>query len=133
MKSILKPVILFFLFSEIYNNAIYCADETSASKIERSQEILEKEKILRERLEKGEKIFIKKIIVVGIASIDKNEMKKMISPFKNRWLSKDEIQGLIYSIKAAYEQSGYSGGLPNISYQINKNTLKIIIIEGEIK
>jgi hemolysin activation/secretion protein len=96
---------------------------------EKTREILEKERALRERIEKGEKVFIKKIIVSGITLIKEDEIKKIISPFKNHWLSKDEIQGILDSINVTYEQNGYYGKASKISYQIKKNSLKIIVEE----
>lgn len=129
MKNVLKAAILFFLFLGVNNRVIYCAEDASVSKIQRSQEILEKEKALRERIEKGEKVFIKKITVSGITLLKENQIKKAILPFKNRWLSKDEIQGIVDLIIATYKQSGYSEKVPKIFYKIKKNNLNITVEE----
>jgi len=129
MKNILKVVALVFLFSGINNGVIYCTENTPVSKIERSSEILETEKKLQERIDKGVKVFIKKIIVSGITLIKGDQIKEIILPFKNHWFSKDEIQVVLDSINAGYEQNGYYGKVSKISYQIKKNNLKIIVEE----
>lgn len=94
--------------------------------IQRAEEILEKEKILREKLEKKEKIFIKKIIIEGASLISEEKLEEIILPFPRKWLSKEDIQQILEQILQAYKQKDKE---PEISYQIRKRQLKILIKE----
>ena len=67
-------LILLFLFLSFETTCF--AEQPSASQIERTQEIIQEEKILRDKLKTGEKVFIKKIIVKGITLLDDDEIKK---------------------------------------------------------
>ena len=118
-------VILFFLCLVIGAKGASFAQGHSASRIERSQEILEKEEALREKIEKEEKVYIKKIILKGITSLSKEQREKIISPFQARWLTKKDIQQILELLKEAYHQQGYPGLPASISYQIKRNNLLI--------
>jgi len=122
-------VIICSLFSGGSLETICFAQETSASQIERAQETLEKEKVLRERIEKGEKIFVRKIVITGVTLINEDQIKEITLPFKNHWIFKDEIRLILDSIVAVYQRNGYNGKIADISYQIRKN--RIIEIEVE--
>ena len=73
----------------------------SASSIERSQEILQDDKVLRQRIEQEKKFFIKEIIVKGDLSLSEGETKDIIAPFKGQWITKEDILGIIDSLKSA--------------------------------
>ncbi len=109
--------------------AICFAEPPSAGQIERAQEILQKEDILRNKLEKEEKIYIKKIIVKGVTLLDEDKIKEIILPFQKHWLNKTDIQQILDIIGQAYKQKGYTGLPLRIYSQIKKNCLKIEIKE----
>lgn len=100
----------------------YSSQDNSVSTITRSQEMIEKESALRENINKNDKIYLKKVVIKGAASIDKEKIKEMLRPFKNYWISKDDIQSIIDSISAIYQEK-------EISYKINKNTLNVSVKE----
>ena len=102
--SDIKKFIIFILFLSISFLNFCFAQTSTASSIEKSQEILEKEKALRERIEKEEKVFIKKIIVTGVALINKEKIKEVILPHENHWLTKKEILAILDSISAVYKK-----------------------------
>jgi len=125
--KICRIAVLVLFFTFIYN---FSFAQTSASQIERTQEIVEKEEALRNKIEKEEKVFIKNIIVQGATLLSEEEIKKITSPFQKHWLSKDDIQGIVNSLKAAYQQKGYNNQLARITYQVKKSLLKIRIEEN---
>lgn len=126
MKRI--TVIILFLFCLIGNNPIICfAQAPTASQIERSQENLEKERALRETIERGEKVFVKKIIVKGITLLTGEQIKEIIMPFQKHWLTKDDIQRLLDLLRQAYQQK--SQQIPTISYQVKERKLIISVEE----
>jgi hemolysin activation/secretion protein len=127
-------IILFFIFLgtsiEINLFAFAFAESVSPSQIQREQEILEKEKALREKIEKKEeKIFIKKILIKGIRLLTEDQIKEIILPFQEKWLTKKDIQQLIDLIIQAYHQKGYNESDLKISYEIKKKCLKIQVEE----
>lgn len=122
-------IFLFFLSLILGSKSISSAQAPSLSQIERSQEILDKEKILREKFEKGEKVFIKKIIVQGVTLLTGDEIKETILRFEKRWLTEEDIQQILGLIQQAYGQKGYKNQLTKISYQIKKKCLIIRVEE----
>lgn len=122
-------VILFFLCSVIGAKGASFAQDHSASRIGRSQEILEKEKALRNKLDEEEKIFIKKIEVKSISLLNEDEIREITLPFQKKWLTKKDIQQILELIKETYKQKGYIGQPGKISYQIKKKSLIIRVEE----
>lgn len=120
-------LILFFLFLS-FETACF-AEQSSASQIERSQEILKEEEVLRDKLKTEDKVFIKKIIVKGVTLLDEDEIKEIILPFQKHWLSKTDIQQILDAIGQAYKQKGYAGQPLKISFEVKKSCLRINIEE----
>ena len=126
MKKILVIVLAILFLKTAARD--FCLAQTSASEMQRTQEILEKEKTLREQLAKPEKFYVKKIIVQGSKLLLEEEIEYLISPFQKHWLTKQNIQQLLNIIKEAYKQKG-AGQPADISYQIKNKCLKIIVEE----
>jgi len=101
----------------------------SAGKIEKMQQDLEMEKALRTELEKGKKVFIKKVILKGATLITEEQLKEIILPFKDRWLSGSGINLILDSITSAYKQKGYEGQPEKITFQVKDGNLEISIEE----
>ncbi|HAJ56730.1 MAG TPA: hypothetical protein DCL35_03045 [Candidatus Omnitrophica bacterium] len=103
--------------------------QSSASEIQRTQEIIDKELDLREKIERRGKQFIKEITVEGVSLLGEEEIKQAVLPFTGHWLSKDDIKQLISMLKQAYEEKGYKDRLTKVTYQIKKKVLKIKVVE----
>jgi hemolysin activation/secretion protein len=99
------------------------------SEVEKTQEVLEKEEILRERLQEERKLFINKIVVEGISLLSSERIKEIILPFQKHWLSKKEIQQIVDLIIQAYRQEGYRELPARVSYSIEKKCLNIHVEE----
>jgi hemolysin activation/secretion protein len=121
---------LIFLFLGSYD--MHCAEIPTASQIERSRELLEKEKSLRNELEKNNKVFIKKITLKGATALSKDQIREIILPFQRRWLSRQDIQQILDLIARAYQRAGYTGKPPQASFQLKKNNLEIQIKESPV-
>lgn len=128
-KIIGLAIILFFLFLWWGAKNICFAQTPPIGQIQRSQEILEQEKALREKLEQEEKIFIEKITIKGVTLLSAEQIKEIILPFKRQWLTKRDIEQLLEFIKQAYKEKGYSEKLLNLSYEIKKNRYLEIKVE----
>lgn len=124
MKKILGIILFLGICANIDNFA-----QITPSQVQRTHEILEKEKALREKIEKEEKVFIKRIVVEGASLLSKDEIDKIILPFQRHWLSKEDIQQIINLLIQTYNQKGYDASKVNISYEIKKRQLIIEINE----
>jgi len=117
----------FILFSSCAAK-ISSAASVSTSSIERSQEILQEDKTLRQKIEQEEKFFVKTIIVKGVVKLSKEEIGGIILPFQGQWLTKKNIQQLIDSLTTAYAKKGIETNRIAISYKLKKDkTLEIAI------
>lgn len=99
------------------------AQTPPTGQIERSQEILQKEGIFKDKIEKQEKIYIKRIIVKGATLLDQEQIREIILPFQRHWLTKDDIRHLVDSLKQSYQQQ--SREVPVISYVVEGGKLII--------
>jgi|GEM_PF-305597 len=115
-----------FLASQI----AYSAQDDSAGAVMRSQEMLDNEKMLREKVDKNDKMLLRKAVIKGITLIDRRKTMEIFAPFKGHWISKDDIHLIIDSIFAAYKEKGYFEKIERIDYKISKNTLTIIVKEA---
>lgn len=125
LKDKLKLVTVLFFVCFLWEGASW-AQNAPTAQIQRSQEMVEKERLLREEIKKNEKVLIKKIIVQG-SPLSKDRIEEIIDPFKNHWLSKEDIDSLVASIRDACIKNAPKGASLKVSHQVYKNTLKIII------
>lgn len=109
------------------SNAFALGETAPTAQIERSQQILDKDLALRDRIEQGDKVFIAKIIVKGVTLLTQDEVKEIIKPFQKRWLSKEDIQQIVDDFTQEYYQRGYFTQFKDITYQIKGKTLEIRI------
>ena len=121
-------IALFLLLSA---NLAYASQDTSMSVITKSQEMINDEKAIRERIDKDEKMLLKKAVIKGITLVGKEKITEILQPFKNHWISKDDIQAIIGSIADIYREEGRFERIEGISYKVNKNTLDIKVKEKD--
>lgn len=118
-------IILFFLFCALTP----CFSQPTPAQIERSQQLLDKEQALRSELEKGEKVFIKKIILKGVTLLQPEEIEAMLSPFQKHWLTKADIRQIQTVIEQEYAKNGYPNAIKGFSSLIKKQALEIQVEE----
>jgi len=124
------PVFILISFFLTYNYC-FCAEEgASASSITRTNEMIEKDRSLRENITKDEKMLLKKVILTGITLVDKERIREVLKPFRNHWISKSDIQLIIDSVLAIYKDQGYGARISSISYRVNRAVLYITIEEN---
>jgi hemolysin activation/secretion protein len=129
MKIFLLSVLGAVLFS-LYLAAVSFAQAPSASQIQRSQEFLEKEEVLQEKLR--EKVFIREIQVEGATLIPAGRIKDTVASFKNKWLGKKDIgqiAELIRQLYYIYIEEGESKVTLKLSHEVQGSILKIRIEE----
>ena len=112
-----------FLFC-LFSQAVSWAQNAPTASIQRSQDILEQEKALRTRVEKGQKFFIKKIIVTGTA-LSKEEIEEITAPYIRHWLVKADFENLAALLKEACVKKGHNPDFVNVIYQVHRSTLNI--------
>lgn len=103
--------------------------QDSASKIQRTQDMLEQEKILRKKLEELEKIYIKEITIKGVTLLDDQKINAIISPFVKHWLTQEDLQQINDLFIQAYAAKRQPEMPPEISFTFEDDTLIITIIE----
>ena len=102
----------------------------SASTIERSQELIQEDKALRQEIGREQKLFVKAIILKGALKLPQEETKGIIAPFQGQWLTKKNIQQIIDSLKAVYAKKGAGANRIIASYELKEeNTLEITFNE----
>jgi len=102
----------------------------SASTIERSQEILREDQALRQRIEQEEKFFVKSIILKGCLRLSEEEIKDIITPFQEEWVTKGDIQQIIDALKLKYAKKGIGANHLEASYELKKGgALEITVNE----
>lgn len=132
MLFLAKKIKILFFFVLIFslNPLISCWAQTSASQLQRSQEILQQEEALRKKLEEPEKVFIKNIIVKGVVLLNEEKIKEITTPFLKHWLTPTDIRQIIELIKQAYREKGYLKQPAAVSHQIKRRVLIITVLEG---
>jgi hemolysin activation/secretion protein len=118
-----------FLLSAVITQSQALAANVTPAQVERSEQLIDQQGLLRQRLEKGAKVFVKEIEVTGASLIKTEDIKELIKPLEKSWVYKSDIQTVIESIKELYNKSGYEKRLKNITYQIKDGLLKIQIEE----
>jgi hypothetical protein len=122
MQKALIPI-LFLLYLGFGVKIIYSA-QTSAIQAERSQELLEKERTLRKRIEEEKKVFISKIVVLGVNEVNLKELRGVVLPYEKHWFFQKDIQQICELLREAYQKSAEGKeGKFKISYEIVKNKL----------
>lgn len=126
----LKIIFIFILLFTF--NYSFAQVQTPLSQIERSQELIDKEEALREKIEAPEKIYIKEIAVEGASLLSEKEAKDLILPYEKKWLTKDDISQIMSALKDLYRSKGLTEQLSDISYQVKDKRL-IIEVKEQIK
>ncbi|MDD4980570.1 MAG: POTRA domain-containing protein [Candidatus Omnitrophica bacterium] len=129
LKKILLLSIIFLYFITVLKGV--CFAQVNPGQIERSQEIIQDEEALRNRIGQEKKFLIKKIIVEGADLLAPEEIKKMTLAYENHWLSKSDIQAIIDLLKTAYREKGYPQQPRKTAFRIKNNTLKIHVLEDK--
>lgn len=122
----MKALITLFLFLCAFTP---CFSQPTPAQIERSQELLDKEKALREELERGEKVFVKKVIVKGATLLKPEKIEAIILPLEGHWLTKEDIRQVRALIEQAYLENGYLNEIKGVSSLVKKQILEIQIEE----
>ncbi len=111
-------VVIFSIFILTLNTRAYAQ---GVSQVERSQEIIEKDRILKKRIE-TEMFFIKDIILEGEDLVPQDKIEEITSGFKNRALSLSDISLIIDLLRQLYAQEGFD---VDISYNIEGEILRL--------
>ncbi|MFC1804284.1 POTRA domain-containing protein [Candidatus Omnitrophota bacterium] len=106
-----------------------CFAQVTAGSIQRSEELIEKEKELRQKVEVPSKVFPIKFMVEGASLLTAEEIMEIASAYRNRWLGEKEVNELFDLIRKAYEEKGFSGQPQEISYRMRSKYFMVLIVE----
>jgi hemolysin activation/secretion protein len=80
---------------------------------------------------KEERIFIKKINVIGVTLLSQKEIEEIITPFENKELTLRQLQRIADLITDSYRQKGYITSRAYLPPQkIEEGILEIRVLEG---
>jgi len=119
-------ILVAFLTLGAFNSA---KAQTSASQLQRAQDLLEEEKTIRLKIEQQQKKYIKSINVEGITLLNQDKIREVTAPFLKHWLTQEDINTVLDTIKQAYKQEGYPNQPAEIRYEIKGKVLWIKIKE----
>ncbi|MFA5363516.1 MAG: POTRA domain-containing protein [Candidatus Omnitrophota bacterium] len=119
-------IICLFLFTAL-NASFTQSSAQTASQVQKSLEDLEKYERLEKRIERGEKSYIKDIVVEGVTFLSNDKVNFLIKPYLKRWLTRNDIQQLIDSIKDQYQKNSQKP--PQVSSRIEGRKLIIKVEE----
>lgn len=122
--------LIFILNLCIFIPLVHSQQESVATEIFKSQEDLKHKEKLDEKIWKGERFFIEEITVVGAHLVDSQKIDEVIAEFKNRWLSKSEVDDIQQKISLLYQQAGIKKRISSIHYDVEGDNLKITVKES---
>jgi len=67
-------------------------------------------------------VLIHNIQMEGFVLQDKNQFVKLFKPYRNKYLTADDVDAILRQIQEIYEQAGYQG-LVSIEHRISKKCL----------
>lgn len=120
-------ILVLFLFVPLLTRCF--AASTTAGTIERSRELLEQDKRLRQTIEQEGKFFVETIIVKGASKLSEQEIKETIAPFQQQWMAKEAFQQLIDALKSAYRQKGIGPEQVKLFYELKKGGILEITVK----
>ena len=103
--------------------------QTSASEVQGTEQALEKELDLRQRLEAPQKFYVKEITLEGVSLLTKEDITQITSPLEKHWLTIEDIRRLIESIKQAYIHKTHPLQPEQLSYELEAEVLTIRVNE----
>lgn len=121
---------LFFIFLSIFGLLNLSFAQASLSEEMRAEEILEKDKALREQLGAPQKLYIKEIVIEGATLISKEDIEEILLTYQRNWFTQEDIRNILKDVKEAYAQKGYANKLDKISYQIKDKQLIVAVEES---
>lgn len=125
-KCVIIFIILFYIFILRFFNFSFAA-AVSPEQVQRSQEILDHDKILREKIDQGIKIFVEKILIIGADDLSKQQTDALILLYQKHWLNQNDVQDLLDAVRQLYVSNGHENNSFQINYSIKGSTLEIII------
>jgi hemolysin activation/secretion protein len=152
MKKVYKILVFSNLFIFALSLTSYSAPVPTGEQVIRTQELEQKDKNLREKIETEkpksdiqketpeqhapvstakEKTLIKNITVIGVTLLSDREINRIITPYKNKELTMGDMQTVANLITDAYRQKGYITSRAYLPPQKIENALfEIRVLEG---
>jgi len=73
-----------------------------------------------------ERILIRSITIEGFLLQDKNQFTKLFKPYRNKYLSKVDMDAILQKLQDIYEQEGFAQ-LVSITYAVNQHRLTFTV------
>ena len=103
--------------------------EVTPSRIERAEDILQKEEDLRKEIDTPEKIFFKNIVVKGTHILSREELEDIIAPYLKHWVELSALKEMQENLIKAYKDKDCILQLESIKFETENEGLLIVNIE----
>ena len=67
-------------------------------------------------------VLVRSIVIEGFVLEDKGQFVKLFKPYRNKYLTTADMDGILQKIQVIYEKEGYQQ-LVSITYQVTKHRL----------
>jgi len=72
-------------------------------------------------------VLIKNIEMAGFVLGDKSQFVKIFKPYRNKYLTRADMDEILKKVQIIYEEQGYKE-LVSITYQVNKHRLEFTVL-----
>jgi len=101
------------------------------AQIQRSQEILDKERGFQGRFLDKDERFVREVQVKGATQVSAERIDSLVMPFKEKWVDKKEFEQLAEDIRLLYIEEGLVSPDIEVSYEAAGEVLRILVKEGQ--
>jgi hemolysin activation/secretion protein len=128
MNAFAKSIASFLTFLFFLSGSVgaVTAQNAPTSRIQRSEQLIRQERALRKDLDDTGKVYVNKVVIQG-PELAGQELQELAAPFKNSWLSPQDIATLKGAIRDTYIKNGYEEAKLSITHEVSKSILNIKI------
>jgi outer membrane protein assembly factor BamA len=107
------------------------AAELPAERLERNQELLDQDKLLMEKLNTEERVFVKSIVFKGDNSVPSGVLFGLFTPYEGHWLTDKEMRQIIRLITEEYRKAGKTVDSDSFVFRVEGGILEITASTGQ--
>jgi len=129
LKLSFSLVLIIFMMISATCSFKCLAQSQDPEALKKSLEIVNKDKDLMSKLGKENKVFIREITVNGAVSVSSDQLDEIISSYKNRSLTREDISQIKKSIRVLYRKNKLGSKLKRVRSKVKSDILQIQITE----
>lgn len=122
----MSKIALVFCLISILCTGSSLAEAPSASQIQREQDLISQDQVLRDKISEPIKYFLKEVDISGAKCLSSEEIEDLILPYQNQWVTEKDIEALKQNIEDVYRKKGKKA---KVSYRVISSKLYIEVKE----